>query len=170
MMPPRVQRLWCPGQWYTVNAALDAARASGYWAGQRTAKGWRGGAPPVTLASEAKRCRQYVAALARAANLARVDRPVLALVAYRGVTGRQDADAWTWAGKVAIDGLVDAGVLESDRRDLWGVAGRCVPSVEEWGRVLRAWGLPAVAGPGLAVELREVGGDGWDHLGLGGLR
>ena len=145
-----------PGDWPTTNQALDLARAAGWYSGRRAAEGWRrGDRAPRTLAAEAKTRRMVVAAYAKAARLVPVAEPVTVTVVLRARSGRPDPDAWTWAGKVALDGLTDAGVVPSDLRDVWSVAGRVVPSAEEWQRVLGRLGLPA-AGPGLVVVLRPA--------------
>jgi hypothetical protein len=44
---------------------------------------------------------------------------------------RCDPDAWMLAGKWCLDGLADAGVLRSDRRDVYATGGRVFGTVEE---------------------------------------
>jgi hypothetical protein len=68
---------------------------------------------------------------------------------------RYDADAWTAVGKWALDGIVRAGVIASDRRDVNFVRGRCFSTVEQSDAWARGRGLPA-GRQMLVVELDEV--------------
>lgn len=130
-MTPPIQRLWVPGTFWTTNEAYKQMRAL---APDR---------PPSEVAAE---LRGFVRVLAT------TNRPSLAPVKYVSVwfdwygSGREDPDAWTWAGKHILDGITDARVIPSDRKNVYSVGGRCAQSLAEMRMVL------ARAGAGVSTR------------------
>jgi len=114
--------IWIPGDLVTTNRALSDARAAGWFQGFREAmvrnRIWRpGGKPPEDrYAEEAQAVRRRAALQARAARLEPV-RPGERVKLRFAVQGypRWDASGGMLAAKWAEDGLVDAGVIPSDR-------------------------------------------------------
>ncbi len=140
--------LWVPGRFKLTNQMLSDLRAAGFYAGRA-----RHGAA-------AKRCRDFFAAETQAIRLAvkaaairegiGIEPPPFRASIGLTVFGHQkhDPDAWYLFAKAAIDGLVDAKVLTSDRRNLGTVSGYVVQSGEAVGR-------PKAAddGPGVCIHL-----------------
>ncbi len=151
-----VQRLWLPGPFPTTNALLDMQRASGVFEGKRQAMR-RGGfsvtAPPkYSFAATVREIRDAAKVHALAARLAPMSRAAV-WFDWCG-SSREDPDAWTLAGKAIVDGLVDAKVFGSDRRNVESVGGRCCGSLNEIREVLAGLSIGRFAGErGVLVNL-----------------
>lgn len=125
--------IWIPGDLIATNRALSDQRAAGFFAGYREAMvrtgkwchdgrpAWRGGIDRYAQAAADVRGRVVLAA--RGAHLAAL--PAGARVRLRfSVQGhpRWDASGGMLAAKWAEDGLVEAGVIPSDRFNVDEVA------------------------------------------------
>lgn len=147
--------LWVPGRFSLTNRMLSNLRAAGSYRGRKPS-GW------VDLFAE------ETAAIRLASK-----------VAARGITGfglvsvfvtvlghwKHDPDGWLLLGKAAVDGLVDAGLMISDRRDLYSLGGRVTATREE---DLRKWCAiygPAnpLLGSGFFIEVEGVFESGCGH-------
>jgi hypothetical protein len=153
-----VQRLWLPGPFPTTNDLLDMQRAAGVYEGKRQAMrngGFSVTAPPAfSFAAKTREIRNDANMQARAARLKPMSRAAV-WVDWCG-SGREDPDAWTLAAKAILDGLVDAKVFGSDRRNVESVGGRCAGSAEEIREVLMgavSAGVPRRGGGGIGVLL-----------------
>jgi len=136
-----LQRLWIPLplERLTANELLDALRAEGFYEGKRAAisrgrYGLRAVAPARSFSGTSRDLRQPAKLYALRAGLERMKRAAIWLD-WCG-SGREDPDAWTVAEKPIVDGLVDARVFESDRRNVESVGGRCVSSRAEAEEIL----------------------------------
>jgi hypothetical protein len=143
--------LWVPGKFSLTNAMLSGIRAAEKFHGRRP-KNWH------------DYYAEEVAAIRLAVKCAATR---LGVEALRGESGqvckvgfevvghhKHDPDAWYLLGKAAIDGLVDATVFQSDRREVWLTWGRVLQTTLEE-NVLRDcyrenWGV-VVGGQGVAV-------------------
>jgi hypothetical protein len=160
--------LWVPGKFRLTNAMLSDLRAAGKLEGMCRKR--RKSLPSGFF--DAFAAQTQAIRLAVKGNTAVRGRPNLAIGPIRiwvTVLGhhKHDPDAWLLLGKAAVDGLVDAGVLRSDRFDLHSIGGR-VNATDEEDRIRRARevaeGVPC-AGPGFLLELASRCGDfmGGDH-------
>lgn len=121
--------LWVPGELVATNRALDDQRAAGFYAGLREgmirAGKWRADAQQSgqdRYAAAAHQVRRRVAFQARAGHVQPVD--PAARVALRFTAQgypRWDASGAMLVAKWGEDGLVDAGVLASDRHNVASV-------------------------------------------------
>jgi hypothetical protein len=140
---------------------LSDQRAAGFAAG-RGARSWGGtgatrGHTTDRYAEEVASIRKDVATLAKPIARDRDEQGsgVRVSVAIRIVGHeRHDPDSWLLAGKAIVDGLVTAGVLASDRRDLCYVAGRVSTNKLESTMARLAIAAEADA-PGAIVEITE---------------
>ena len=128
------ETLWIPGKRKLTNAMLSDLRAAGFYAGKAKAYGARRAAGNRDrFATETAAIRKLVADEAMRLGLrrrvAKVAAPQLFDV-FVTVTGhpRHDPDAWYLLGKAAVDGLVDALVLHSDRKQINIVGGTVMGS------------------------------------------
>lgn len=150
-----IQRLWLPGKFPSTNDLLDMKRREGAYRAEGKRRG-RNVAPPISYTGEVARIRTHAWACSRAAKLARVVLGKLDFVLV-GV-GRFDPSAWYLSAKAVEDGLVDAGVLASDRYNVWGTSGRCLPGGEHARLGLEGFGVKVVGDPaGMLVSITEVG-------------
>jgi hypothetical protein len=118
------QALWLPGEFPTTNKLLDLTRASGYYAGRRSLTRERPRKNEAGAEVVIARIRADAHMRARAVRLVPPSAPVSLLFVHLG-SGRRDPSSWYLSAKAIEDGLVDAGVLGSDRFDVVGTAGRC---------------------------------------------
>lgn len=147
--------LWVPGDFPGTNRLLDLQRASGYYAGVARATRSRA-REAFGFRLENGRIREAVALHARAARLAPVSGPAVLCFGLVPTKRTHDPSAWYLAAKAAEDGLVDAGVLGSDRHDVLATAGRCLRDPEELREPFNYCGLPWPRGcPGLFIEIRD---------------
>lgn len=115
------------------NQMLSDLRAAGHYEGYGQAmvdsRQWRHRKKGRDLfAEEVQAIRLAVKASIRG-TLAKVGAPWRLNVTVMVVGHwKHDPDAWTLLGKAAVDGLVDAGVVASDRRSVGIVAGRVCTS------------------------------------------
>lgn len=142
-----MQRLWVPGKFWATNEAYRQMRAL---------------APVRSPAEVAAELRGFACVLARTA------RPRLEPVSYVHVwfdfydSGKEDPDAWTWAGKHVLDGISDAKVIPSDRKNVYSTGGRCSQSLAEMRIYLARAGLgfkadcPASECRGILVTMTET--------------
>lgn len=123
----RPQQLWMPGDgWLTTNQLLDLQRASGYYDGRAAALPAERRKPAKRTFNTAIRAMRDATILAaRARKLVKVTEPVVLVFVHFG-SGRRDASSWYLIGKAVEDGLVEAGVLGSDRFDVYATAGASV--------------------------------------------
>lgn len=149
-----IRTMWCPGRFRLTNGMLSDLRAAGrYSAGRFGRAPIRG--PWDRFAEETRAIRLLVKATAAR------ERWPLCPYGYRAVIRcevfghqRHDPDAWLLLGKAAVDGLVDAHVLSSDRRSVGVLAGYVEQSGEA---TCRPEG--AARGPGFALTVSWPGGD-----------
>jgi hypothetical protein len=155
--------LWVPGRFSLTNAMLDHLRAAGFYQGRsRSGKRLRAGAWDA-FAAETQTIRLAVKAAAVRARVsgirARADVHLVVLGHHK-----HDPDAWYLLGKAAVDGLVDAGALTSDRRNVGIVSGFVAPDPDHaflalsevvTGMLEEAGAPPTWATPGVVVVVRE---------------
>ncbi len=120
--------LWIPGELVPANRALSDMRAAGWFEGYREAMvrtgKWRsGGHGEDRYAEEAAATRRRAAFQARASGIAPLgaDERVRLRFSVQGHP-RWDASGAVLAAKWAEDGLVEAGVIPSDRHNVAEVA------------------------------------------------
>jgi hypothetical protein len=125
--------LWIPGRFSLTNKMLSNLRAAGA-AGEayRRALNRHAAAhrPKDLFAEETQAIRLAVKGAARVAKA----EPVVGLVSievYVFGHHKHDPDAWLLLAKAATDGLVDAGVIGSDRFQVWTVTGRVAQTEDE---------------------------------------
>lgn len=119
--------LWLPGDFPTTNKLLDVQRATGFYEGVNRV---RGGKPPkVTFGKIVKAIRDQTNMTARARRLGPLGHPVRLIFVHLG-SGRRDPSSWYLAAKAIEDGLVDAGVIGSDRFGVVYTAGRSVSMLD----------------------------------------
>jgi len=126
------QALWLPGDFPTTNKLLDLARASGYYQGTQVAERRRPRRNEqdvnVTLANI--RGDTKMRALGARLRPCPADVRVPLLFVHLG-SGRRDPSSWYLSAKAIEDGLVDAGVLGSDRFNVAMTAGFCVKATDQ---------------------------------------
>lgn len=148
-----MKALWVAGDFPHTNRMLDLCRSSGYYAG--VARATQGRQPErFGFKGEATRIRKSVWAEARARSMPPVEASVA--IFFRLVSSRPlDADAWYLVGKPALDGLVDAKVIPSDRDRSYvaWVGGTCVSEPEEVRAGVVVAGYRFTGRPGLLIEL-----------------
>ena len=150
-----IQRLWVQGQFPSTNNALAGARADaranrpGH--ASRRAR-WR--ETPGGYTEAARWVRLVTKVAARRARLEPVP-AALRVVIWFWMLGhyRFDSSAWYLPAKWIEDGLVDAGVLPSDRKNVYATGGRCLQTPEEGHHRFEWWD----GKPGVVVELRPEG-------------
>ena len=147
--------LWLPGDFHGSNKWLDLSRGSGYASGFAAAIRERPG--PSAYTAELRRVREHANMRARSLRI-----PPFALARLYFTllgSGKHDPSAWYLSAKAVEDGLVDAGVIPSDRHNVYDTAGRCVRTRDEMrGALERAGVVAGVNVMGMLVELTEVGG------------
>jgi hypothetical protein len=149
--------LWMPGRFNLTNKMLSNLRAAGVARG----RGIRGAVD--YFAEETLAIRLAAASAARQYDLARLV-PVPDTTCDVGVYvfghRKHDPDAWYLLAKPAIDGLVNAGVFYSDRRQVHVVSGRVLQThfEEEAARTELGLGkLPLSSSHGAAIVLHWLG-------------
>jgi hypothetical protein len=119
-------KLWLPGAWTSTNEAIKLARAEAVYLAKT-------GRLPTgdNYAARAKAARERAAAVCRL-EMRRLARPAERLRLRFVLLGheRLDPSAWYLSAKWIEDGLVDAGLVRSDRFDVYSTAGRVVPASE----------------------------------------
>lgn len=151
--------LWVPGRFSLTNQLLAEVRAAGFYAGRHMTKGMRVRASPgsnvFTTHQQAVRLAVKAAA-ARGAPIA--TGMTWDLTFYVFCHRKHDPSAWYLLGKAAEDGLVDAGVLGSDRFQVGTTSGRVLQSAAEelhfaqrFSSLLGSGG--PIDGPGVAIIL-----------------
>lgn len=144
-------RLFLDGAFPSTNEALALAKAEAVY---RSKAGGR--MPPGSSYSMwAKSVRERVALGAVRAIRRLPDDVPVDVGFYLLRHPKYDADAWTMAGKWALDGLVDAKLIASDRRLVNRVGGRCLQTAEQ----SDAFALGHDTAPrrrGLLIEIDEV--------------
>lgn len=124
--------LMVPGRFSLTNTMLDNLRAAGQYEGRAAVRRCRPRADHDLFARETLAIRLAVKAAARRACLLPLRGNARARVAWLIVGHeRHDPDAGALWGKAAVDGLVDARALASDRHDLAFAGGRVCTSHEE---------------------------------------
>jgi hypothetical protein len=153
--------LWVKGTFRLTNGLLDDLRAAGKFEGFAKAKGWpiRGGHD--NYADHQHAVRLAVKGASHAVTASGIGLGVVDLAFWVFGHGRHDPDAWYLLAKAATDGLVDAGVIDSDRFNIRGTRGRVLhgPS-QEIAKIVELTKLGNGAPPvgfasGLAIQLDE---------------
>jgi hypothetical protein len=152
--------VWVAGTFRLTNGLLDDLRAAGKFEGFAKAKGWkiRGGHDAFAEHQKAVRLAVKVAARGLGSQGPRVD-----VAFWIFGHGRHDPDAWYLLGKAALDGLADAGAVDSDRFNVRNTWGRVLHGpVEEVAKLRQLAELPGGSRPagfvsGLAIQL-----EGWE--------
>jgi hypothetical protein len=139
-----------PGTFSLTNKMLSNLRAAEKYVGRKPAD-WRD-----LFAEETQAIRLAVKGAARRASIGCVCADG-AWNVHVGVFGhwKHDPDSWLLLGKAAVDGLVTAGVMSSDRFNLWELSGRTYRGKEEE-RVARISAGCAVGVQGALLTLTEV--------------
>jgi hypothetical protein len=153
--------IWVPGAFRLTNGLLDDLRAAGKFEGYARAKGWplRGGHD--AFAEHQAAVRLAVKARAAAARVICLGTVDVAFWVFGH--GRHDPDAWYLLGKAAVDGLVDAEVVDCDRFNVRNTWGRVLRGPEdELAKSRDLSGMPGGLRPagfasGLAMQLEGVG-------------
>lgn len=144
------QRLWVEGIYPSTNRALDLRGGEAVYLARSGGRAPRG----ESFSLWARTVRHAVAVQARASldPVAEGWRAVIWI--YLLEHCRMDADGWTIAGKWIVDGLADAGIVRSDRKDVYSVGGRAFGTKEEGKAFVGARdGLKWTGRPGALVEL-----------------
>lgn len=119
------QRLFIEGRWPSTNAVL-ALKAS-----ERRYPA-RGGEQAFSYAWWAREGRAAAMFAVRRHRLRPVEAGLMVCVwIYLLHHTRYDPDAWTLAGKWFLDGIAQAGIIRSDRTDVYKVGGRAFGTSEE---------------------------------------
>lgn len=155
--------LWVPGHFLGTNKFLDLQRAAGYYAGYARGSRERQRPPRMSFATETAAIRDAVANTARADALAPPTGPVGIYFRLQPAERAHDPDSWYLAAKAALDGLVTAGVILSDRTHVTWTGGRCVREPEELRAALVVHGYCFTGRPGLLIELVPTGGPDGVH-------
>jgi hypothetical protein len=147
--------LWVPGRFRLTNDLLSDLRGAGRYEGLADGKGWGKPRPGCDLyANHQQAVRLAVKAAARGCGT--IVGPV-SLLFYLWGHGKGDPSAWYLIGKAAEDGLVDAGVLISDRFCVLDTGGAVVSVEREpyWRHALNL-GPDDARGPGLWILIVEA--------------
>lgn len=121
------QRLFIEGRWPSTNAVL-ALKAS---EARPRARHWHCDAA-FSYAWWAREGRAAAMYAVRRHHLRPIEAGLVACVwIYLLHHTRYDPDAWTLCGKWFLDGIAQAGVIRSDRRDVYKVGGRAFATAEE---------------------------------------
>lgn len=156
--------IWVPGTFRLTNGLLDDLRAAGKFEGYARAKGWtvRGGHDAFAEHQAAVRLAvKAIAARSPAAGVIGLGAVDVAFWVFGH--GRHDPDAWYLLGKAAVDGLVDADVIDSDRFNVRNTWGRVLHGPEdELAKLRDLSGMPGGVCPagfvsGLAMQLEGAG-------------
>lgn len=125
----RPQAVWVPGRFSLTNKMLDNLRAAGVYAG-RSRSGRPRGSDWDHFATETAAIRLAVKQRVRSFQTIAPQHMCVVNVDVLG-HGKHDPDAWYLLAKAAVDGLCDAGVILSDRRQIWSVLGRVMQRPDE---------------------------------------
>jgi len=107
---------WLPGEFRLANQALSDMRAAGFANGSRYS--------PIRdrYSEQVAQVRASVVTMVRFAKVPTVPPDYCALVSMDVFGhGKADPDAACLLGKAVVDGLVEAKVIASDRRQIWSV-------------------------------------------------
>jgi hypothetical protein len=154
--------LWVPGTFRGTNGLLDDLRAAGRFEGFAKAKGWpiRGGHDAFAEHQAAVRLAVKAAAMRAFAQGCAAWTVDLAFWLFGH--GRHDPDAWYLLGKAAVDGLADAGIIDSDRFNVRNTRGRVLHGPADEIAKLQVLaqipgGRPLVGfSSGLAIQIERV--------------
>ena len=139
--------VWVPGVFSLTNKMLDNLRAAEKYHGRRP-KNWRD-----LFAEETAAIRLATKVAANRKRLEAPQKGEVCLLAFI-VFGhhKHDRDAWYLLGKAALDGLVDAHVIGSDRFEVWNTGGIVLRTDAEERFVAKAFGV-VVGEPGLLIDI-----------------
>jgi hypothetical protein len=147
--------LWVPGRFSLTNQMLSNLRAAGSYRGHKP-KGWRD-----LFAEETATIRLAVKVAARGVSGFGLVSVFVTVLGH----WKHDPDGWLLLGKAAVDGLVDAGLMMSDRQDLYSLGGRVTATREEDARRWRMLYGPdkSLLGAGFLLEVEGVFESGCGH-------
>lgn len=118
------------GKFRLTNQMISDLRAAGHYEGEARARRLRKKPGYDLFAAETQAIRLAVKGAARVAGIGQasgVQNVVVWVFGHR----RHDPDAWLLLAKAAVDGLVDARVMVSDRFNVGMLAGRVLQSEAE---------------------------------------
>lgn len=149
-----LRALWLPGDFPTTNKLLDLQRATGFLEGAAKEQRTRVRKHAVTFPKVVAQIRNDTHMRARACRLQPVEGRVPLFFVHMG-SGRRDPSSWYLSAKAVEDGLVDAGVLRSDRFNVLCTAGRSVAATDPvWReRIREATGVDPEGKDGMFVTL-----------------